>query len=66
MTGYYDIEELKQRTYFYTATLDDKFIFELVDEGGAMRPATYRMTGCAHRADDRVGVLCTICGEAVK
>lgn len=64
MTGYHNIEELKQHTYFYTATLDDKFVFELVDEGGAMRPATYRMTGCAHR--DRDGVLCTTCGETVK
>lgn len=65
MTGYYDIEELKQRTYFQTATLDARFLFKEIetDEDGTRR---YMMTGCAHRSADRDGVLCTICGETVK
>lgn len=64
MTNYVDLDELKNRIYFQTATMDDRFTWEEilpVAEDGMRR---YRMTGCAHREADRDGNLCTHCGYA--
>jgi len=74
MTNYVDLDDLKSRVYFETATVDDRYTWEEITPDPAIAQTTYdqwtdgfrrfRLTGCAHRAVDRDGELCTHCGHA--
>lgn len=67
MSGYVDLDTLKENVYFVTATLDERFVWEKIPPAedqwhdGMDR---YRITGCAHPPAYRDGALCTHCGHA--
>lgn len=77
MTNYVDLDELREREFFITATQDDRYVWEEI-KPYADHPAAelagdqwvwadgtsrYRLVGCAHREADRDGALCTHCGH---
>lgn len=66
MTNYVDLDDLKTRTFYESATHDPRFVFEEVepveDEHGRTW-AQFKIVDCAHRPEDRDGVLCTHCGK---
>lgn len=71
-----DLEELKQREFFVTATQDDRYVWaeikpsadhpaaEYSGDGWTWADGTsrYRLVRCAHREIDRVGRKCGHCG----
>jgi hypothetical protein len=67
MTNYVDLDELKTRTFFESATKDPRFVFEevepLEDDHGRVW-SQFKIVDCAHRETDRDGDLCTHCGHA--
>jgi hypothetical protein len=80
VTNYVDIPDLQTKIYFHTATLDDRYVWEEIKPGPAYADlaerrddgwqwadgtSRYRLLGCAHREQDRDGVLCTHCGDTV-
>ena len=79
MSGYVDLDELKDRVFFRTATHDDRFVFEEIEPGPdhsdeaelsgdrwvwADGTSRFKITGCAHRDADREGDVCGHCGKS--
>jgi hypothetical protein len=80
MTNYVDLDELKDRVYFESATFDRRFKWSeimpdpkvapvIAGEGGepdrwADGFRRFHLLDCAHRDVDRDGDLCTHCGHA--
>jgi hypothetical protein len=66
MTNYVDLDDLRKRRFFESATFDPRFVWEetepLVSDGKSWR--RFRIVDCAHRPVDRDGDLCTHCGHA--
>jgi hypothetical protein len=63
-----DLDELKARVFFGTATQDDRYVWEKIpgSELDALGISDgldrYRITGCAHPEAYRSGNRCTHCG----
>jgi len=65
MSEYVDLDDLKQRRYFESATLDPRFVFEEtepLEEHGVVWKQ-FRIVDCAHRDVDREGDACGHCGK---
>lgn len=73
MTNYVDLDDLRSRVYFESATLDDRYTWEEIAPDPDVAQTTYdrwtdgfrrfRLVDCAHRAADRDGALCVHCGH---
>jgi hypothetical protein len=74
-TNYVDVEELRTRVFFETATLDPRFTFEeIIPADPAIAEVMngrwmdgqrrFRLIDCVHPETMRDGVLCTHCGHA--
>lgn len=79
MTNYVDLDELRDRVYFRSASLDPRFVWEEIQPGPEFSDiaeidgdrwvwadglSRFKLVDCAHRDVDRDGDLCTHCGHA--
>jgi hypothetical protein len=65
MTDHVDLDDLRKRTFFESATLDPRFVFEETDPltDGETTWRQFKLIDCAHRDVDREGDVCGHCGK---